>query len=307
MSKPYSARNTDTDNITINSNITDNILIYNNDRVNNKTEQIKLRRNLLQSGFQINNNNLDEDEIQVENDMQAPEQPNIPLINFQEAYNYFLQNTPNITSKPINRSSGGDGCCSCLSGKLPDNLNADKNILLNIRRIKYNMNNQIHFRILFTIYYFFTKKNCSKIGEHWQDIGLQSDDVETDLVTVGMLAPLQILYAIDEYPKFLFNLYQYLSVRQCELYFGVDLISFTKFILNMIETGDLDYNFNEYKNVTNIANEIFVGMAHHFSYEIQQYGNQNTLTIEFIVKTVQKISELKNQPSFFIKNHNKEV
>ena len=306
MSKPYSARYTETDNITFTSSNTDNMLFYNDDRVNNKTEQIKLRRNLLQSNFATNFENIDEDEIQVENDMQVPEQPNIPLIKYNEAYNYFLQNTPNITAKPVNQSSGGDGCCSCLSGKLPENLKAEKNVLLNLRRIKYDMNNQTHFRILFTIYYFFTKKNCPQIGEHWQDIGFQSDDVGTDLVTVGMLAPLQMLYAIDEYPKFLYNLYQYLSARKCELYFGSDLISFTKFILHMIENGLLD-NFNGNNNFTNLAHEIYVGMAHHFSYEIQQYGNQNPLTIEFIVKTVQNISELKSQPRVFITNHNKEV
>lgn len=301
------ASKTDIDNVTYSSATDSNMFFYDDNRNNSKAQQIKLRRGLLNTNYSIHNDNIEEKDIKLENDTLIPEQPKIPLITYKEAYNYFLKNIPNISAKPIKLNSNNDNCCSCLGGKLAANLKIEKYILLNLSKVKYDMNNDIHFRILFTIYYFFTKKNCSKVGEHWQDIGLQSDDVGTDLLTVGMLGPLQMLYAIDEYPKFLYNLYQYLALRQCELYFGTDMINFTKFTLNMMERGILDYNFNEYKQVTNITNEIYVGMAYYFSYEIQQYGNQNDLTIEFIVKTIQKISEMKNQPNSFIKNHNKEV
>ena len=306
MNRSISTRK-DIDNVTYSSTTDSNMFFYDDNRKNSKTQQIKLRRGLLNSNFVIPEINLEEKDIKKENDILIPEQPNIPLITYKEAYNYFLKNIHNISAKPIQKSSNNDNCCSCLSGNLSSNLKIEKYILINLSRVKYDMNNDTHFRILFTIYYFFTKKNCPKVGEHWQDIGLQSDDVGTDLLTIGMLSPLQMLYALDKYPKFLYNLYKYLSLRQCELYFGTDMINFTKFVLNMIERGILDYYFKEYNQVTNIANEIFIGMAYNFSYEIQQYGSKNELTIEFIVKTIQKISEIKNQPNYFIRNHNKEV
>ena len=57
MNTPNTARyrNDTTDQFTYNSNISFNSLIE--DRNNNRTEQIKLRRNLLQSNFQIKDPN----------------------------------------------------------------------------------------------------------------------------------------------------------------------------------------------------------------------------------------------------------
>ena len=63
MKRPNSSRytGTDGDNVTYNSNISasDNFLSLVDDRKNNKTEQIKLIRNLLQSSFQVRNMNDD--------------------------------------------------------------------------------------------------------------------------------------------------------------------------------------------------------------------------------------------------------
>ena len=94
MNTPNTARyrNDTTDQFTYNSNISFNSLIE--DRNNNRTEQIKLRRNLLQSNFQIKdpNDEISTPKIISENSSfinQAPEEPSIPLIAYPEAFNYF--------------------------------------------------------------------------------------------------------------------------------------------------------------------------------------------------------------------------
>ena len=293
-----SGRN-DVDSYTYNSNFSAASLI-DDDRKNNKTEQIKLRRNLLNSTFQtkVNNEEISTPKAISENSSiinRTPEQPTIQLITYNEAFTYFqsLMYTNQYTEE---KSSG---FCSCSSGKIKKK----KNFIKNISRIKYDENNNIHFRILFTIYYFFTKRNCEKEGEHWQDIGFQSDTPSTDLISVGMLGPLQILYGIDYYPHFYTELFKYLLMRKCELFFASNLLSLSKFSLNILERGILDSSVNDNDNLLNILNEIYVGMSYDYNNIIQVYGNSNILTIEFIVKTIQAISEKRIQTSYFLTNH----
>jgi len=306
MKKPNTSRNggTDTDNYTYNSNFSasDNFMSINDDRNNNKTEQIKLRRNLLNSNFQINKGKdeastpkMISEDSSINN--KEPEEPTIPLISYIEAFNYFQSlfyaNQPHmIQEKDTN-------CCSCSSS----NLIRQKNFILNLSRIKYDKQNNIHFRILFTIYYFFIKRNCTPEGEHWQDIGFQSDTPSTDLITVGMFGPLQLLYGINYYSNFYRNLFSYLLQRKCDLFFAVNMINLSKFCLNILERGIVEFNANDNDNLNLILNEVYVGMGYDYSNSIQQYGNSNILTIEFIVKTIQSISERRTEISHFRINH----
>ena len=44
-------------------------------------------------------------------------------------------------------------------------------------------------------------------------------------------------------------------------------------------------------------------MSYDYNNNIQNYGNSNILTIEFIVKTIQTISEKRTQTNYFLTNH----
>ena len=283
MKTPNNVRfSNDTDNITYNSN-TSGISLIEDEKNNNKTEQLKLRRNLLQTNYPIQNQEEASTPKAISENSSVinknPEQPLIQLITFKEAYNYFQSSV--LPSQSTGLNNGDSDCCSCESVKNKQ----QKNSILRLSRVKYDENNVIHFRILFTIYYYFTKRNCEKEGEHWQDIGFQSDTPGQDLISVGMFGPLQILYGIDTYPNFYSNLFQYLLMRKCDLFFAGNLISFSKFSLNILERGMLDNDDNN--NLFIVLNEIYVGMGYDFYNNIQTYGNSNTLTIEFIVKTIQ--------------------
>ena len=95
MKIPNSSRiQTDNDSLISDLNISnekdDNIFVKK--KLTNKTEQIRLKRNLLQSKYPIINNDL----IAQENDQSEnsiipdiPEELKIPLIYFKEAYSYF--------------------------------------------------------------------------------------------------------------------------------------------------------------------------------------------------------------------------
>ena len=291
MNIPNSSRlYTDNDSFSSNFNESD---IKEDFQNNNKTEQIRLRRNLLQSKFPIKDNeNVSPDNSLIDN---TPESPKIQLINFQEAYNYFISV---IFPNGMDNKKNND-CCSNLSKKTKN----EKLFTLSLKDIRYDENNNIHFRILYTIYYFFTKKNCGKVGDHWQDIGFQSDSPSGDLFTVGMLGPLQILYGIKKYPKLYSELFKYLLERKCDLYFMVNLLSLCKFSLNLVERNLLDDIVQENNNLFFYLNEIYAGMSVEYNKEIRNYGTNNILTIEYIVKTIQNISEMRTQVNYFINNH----
>lgn len=293
--------NTENDNLTSNSftsfDRTNSLIGQNN--INNKTEQIRLKRNLLESKFPYNNEELliqgnEPSEISII--AEVAETPIIPLINFNEAYNYFKSV---IFPNGINNKEK-DNCCSCSSEKTKN----EKIFIKSLSKIRYDQNNNIHFRILFSIFYFFTKRNCEKEGEHWQDIGFQSDAPNVDLITVGMFGPLQILYGIDRYNLLYTKLFKYLLQRKCNLDLMVNLLSMSKFSLNIIERDILDNFANQNNDLFIIINEIFVGMTYEYNSEIQNYGNNNVLTIEYIVKTIQNISRMRTQVNYFLNNHN---
>lgn len=293
--------NTENDNLTSNSftsfDRTNSLIGQNN--INNKTEQIRLKRNLLESKFPYNNEELliqgnEPSEISII--AEVAETPIIPLINFNEAYNYFKSV---IFPNGINNKEK-DNCCSCSSEKTKN----EKIFIKSLSKIRYDQNNNIHFRILFSIFYFFTKRNCEKEGEHWQDIGFQSDAPNVDLITVGMFGPLQILYGIDRYNLLYTELFKYLLQRKCNLDLMVNLLSMSKFSLNIIERDILDNFANQNNDLFIIINEIFVGMTYEYNSEIQNYGNNNVLTIEYIVKTIQNISRMRTQVNYFLNNHN---
>jgi hypothetical protein len=302
MKIPNSSRvNTENDSLSSNFNSSDmkNDLFLFNKNINNKTEQIRLKRNLLQSKYPIQNNDRTSSMNETsENSLIAkePEVPKVKLIDFKEAYNYFKSI---ICPNGINNQKNNN-CCSCSSEKIKK----EKLFILSLSRIRYDKNNDIHFRILFSIYYFFTKKNCEKEGEHWQDIGFQSDSPSPDLISVGMCGPLQILYGINKYPLLYTELFNYLLQRKCDLYYMVNLLSMCKFSLNMLERNLLDDIVKDKHDLFIVLNELYVGMGYEYKYEINNYGNNNILTIEYIVKTLKNISEMRTQINQFINNHN---
>jgi len=295
----------DTDSLTRSSLISldDNEinLIKSEHKKTTRTQQIKLRRGLLDSGRKEKSTKEKKDLNLIDINSiinKVPDKPNIQLITFQEANKYFesilLPNQNQTQKKPQKKEAF---CCDCSS----ENLNKQKYYIANLKAIKYDDKQDIHFRILFSIYYFFTKRNCTKRGEHWLDIGFQDINLTTDLISVCMYGPLQILYGITYYPNLFTNMFQFLLKRKCNLFYMNNLLSFCKFTYNDMEREVVDCG--EGKNLFVQLNEIFVGMSYAFFNDIKNYCIKNSLTIEFIVKTIQEISQKRTRTEDFLNNH----
>ena len=75
----------------------------------------------------------------------------------------------------------------------------------------------------------------------------------------------------------------------------VNLLSMCKFSYNLIERDLLDNFVDEQSDYFIFSNEIYVGMGYEYKREINEYGINNVLTIEYIVKIIQNISNLRNK------------
>ena len=198
--------------------------------------------------------------------------------------------------------------CSCLScNKIHPLIKSKKNLIACVTKIKYDDSNSIHLKILSTIYKFFTKENdCPKSGKHWEKIGFQSKTPASDLRSMGMVAPLQILYLICKYPKFSENLYELFVNKSCEWLFIVSLINLSNINYNLLKEDKLDKHFsvdNSENEVISVFNENFVGMVSVLDMDIRE--NDGEVTPEYIMKSIDKIRNMADNVDSFLWNAKK--
>ena len=104
--------------------------------------------------------------------------------------------------------------CDCFFNRIPQKIKTEKNLISCITKVKYDENNDIHYKMLSSIYCFFTdEKECPKSGKHWEKIGFQSKTPLSDLRSVGMLAPLQMLYFLCAFLLFLYLYINYFAPK----------------------------------------------------------------------------------------------
>ena len=219
-------------------------------------------------------------------------------INFKTAFSYFSSCEYKEEQELINqeaklyykKKSFIKRICECFYNNLPQNIKNEKNLLSCITKVKYDDNLEIHYKILSSIYCFFTsEKECPKSGNHWEKIGFQTKTPQSDLRSVGMLAPLQMLYFLCAYPSFSLSVYKFFSAKNCEWLFAVTLINITQICYHLLRDNYLDQFFKKNNEVVSIFNQLYVGII----YSLNQYleENNNSLTAEYVAECLEKIKK----------------
>lgn len=225
-------------------------------------------------------------------------------INFKTAFSYFSSCEYKEEQELINqekdlyqkKKSFIKRICECCFNRLPQNIKSEKNLLSCITKVKYDDNLEIHYKILSSIYCFFTnEKECPKSGEHWEKIGFQDKTPQSDLRSVGMLAPLQMLYFMCAYPSFSLSLYKLFVSQNSEWLFAVTLINITQICYHLLRDDYLDQFFKKNNEVVSIFNELYVGII----YSLDQYleETKNVLTAEYIAECLEKIKKRSSSSS----------
>ena len=225
-------------------------------------------------------------------------------INFKTAFSYFSSCEYKEEQELINQEKDLyqkkkrfiKRICECCFNRLPQNIKSEKNLLSCITKVKYDDNLEIHYKILSSIYCFFTnEKECPKSGEHWEKIGFQDKTPQSDLRSVGMLAPLQMLYFMCAYPSFSLSLYKLFVSQNSEWLFAVTLINITQICYHLLRDDYLDQFFKKNNEVVSIFNELYVGII----YSLDQYleETKNVLTAEYIAECLEKIKKRSSSSS----------
>ena len=126
-------------------------------------------------------------------------------ILFMDAKTYLLQNTSHTSSVP--RKQNGNFFSRFLdlfrsskasSQTLEFNRQCDQ--LLNLSKHPCDMNDRVHLRILYTIYRRLLNSTASfhaTTGTHWEEIGFQGINPETDFRATGLFSLFCLIYFVD--------------------------------------------------------------------------------------------------------------
>ncbi|KAE8619037.1 hypothetical protein XENTR_v10009574 [Xenopus tropicalis] len=129
------------------------------------------------------------------------------LISFNEALQYFQTADMSEYKKKIQpavRRSGLSLISHLLFGppRLSKELHAERDLVLAIAQCPLDSSQQVHIRVLQTIYKRLTgaRFDCPLYGSHWEQLGFQGLDPSTDLRAAGLLGLMHPLYMAME-PK----------------------------------------------------------------------------------------------------------
>lgn len=229
---------------------------------------------------------------------------NSETINFKTAFSYFssfeykeeqeiIDNELNLNKK---KKSFFKKICECFWNKLPQNIIKEKNLICCITKVPYDDNIEIHYKILKSIYLFFTnEKECPKKGNHWEKIGFQSKTPASDLRSVGMLASLQMLYFLCAYPSFSMSVYKLFMYKNYEWLFAVTLINITQICYHLLRDDLLDQFFLKKNDVVSVFNELYVGIIYNLNQYLEE--NKENLTAEYVGECIEKIKSHTNSSS----------
>ena len=217
-------------------------------------------------------------------------------INFKTALNYFSSLEYKEEQELIDQEKKNNQVkksflrklCDCFYNRLPQNIKTEKNLICCITKVSYDDSINIHYSILSTIYMFFTEeKECPKSGNHWEKIGFQTKTPQSDLRSVGMLAPLQMLYFLCAYPAFSSSVYKLFSSKNCEWLFAVTLINVTQICYVLLKDDFLDQFFKKSGEVVSVFNELYVGIIYNLNQYLEE--NKQNLTAEYVGECLDKI------------------
>jgi hypothetical protein len=229
---------------------------------------------------------------------------NSETINFKTAFSYFssfeykeeqeiIDNELSMNKKKKNIIKR---ICECFWNKLPQNIKREKNLICCITKVPYDDNIEIHYKILKSIYLFFTnEKECPKKGNHWEKIGFQSKTPASDLRSVGMLASLQMLYFLCAYPSFSMSVYKLFMYKNYEWLFAVTLINITQICYHLLRDDLLDQFFLKKNDVVSVFNELYVGIIYNLNQYLEE--NKENLTAEYVGECIEKIKSHTNSSS----------
>ncbi|XP_067401898.1 ELMO domain-containing protein 3 isoform X2 [Emydura macquarii macquarii] len=191
----------------------------------------------------------------------------MPLISFNEALQYFQTTDLSECRKKIQRTVRRRGLSAVAHfffgpPRLHQQLQGERDLALAIAQCGLDNNENVHMRILQTIYKKLTgsRFDCPRYGSHWEELGFQGMDPGTDLRGTGLLGLMQTLYFVMDsrtlpLARDIFKLSQHESQN---FPFCVMSVNITRIVVQALREERLSRECNRRQQVIAVLNDLYV-------------------------------------------------
>ncbi|NP_001072642.2 ELMO domain-containing protein 3 [Xenopus tropicalis] len=221
------------------------------------------------------------------------------LISFNEALQYFQTADMSEYKKKIQpavRRSGLSLISHLLFGppRLSKELHAERDLVLAIAQCPLDSSQQVHIRVLQTIYKRLTgaRFDCPLYGSHWEQLGFQGLDPSTDLRAAGLLGLMHPLYMAME-PKTLplaHDIFRLSQHHTQNFPFCIMSINITRICLQALREERVSKECNRRQQVFAVLNDFYVATFYHL-YHIWKTQNKTISDSGFVLKEVESFAK----------------
>jgi hypothetical protein len=176
--------------------------------------------------------------------------------------------------------------------------------LLNLTKYPCNMSDRIHIRILYTIYRRLTNSKeifYHILGSHWEEIGFQTSNPETDFRSTGLFSIFFLLYFVDSmYLPLAKQIYQFSHDQHQQFPFCCIGINLANILIKHLRQRNSRMNLRKLiheKTAENIAIDLSgkLFMALYFNFYLK--WKENEYTIEHTQQVLSELEQiLTNRP-----------
>ncbi|KAM4677678.1 ELMO domain-containing protein 3 [Discoglossus pictus] len=238
-----------------------------------------------------------------------------PLICFNEALQFFQ--TADLSEyrkriQPSVRRSGLSAITHLLFGppRLNKDLHAERDLVLAIAQCPLDNNQQVHVRVLQTIYKKLTgaRFDCPLYGSHWEQLGFQGLDPGTDLRAAGLLGLMHPLYMVME-PRTLplaHDIYRLSQHHTQNFPFCIMSINITRICIQALREERVSRECNRRQQVFAVLNDLYVAIFYYL-YHVWKTQNKTISDSGFILREIETFA--KRRPKDLLRqleNHLKE-
>ncbi|NWH70585.1 ELMD3 protein, partial [Piaya cayana] len=189
-------------------------------------------------------------------------------ISFNEALQYFQTADLSECRKKVQVTVRRQGLAALLHfffgpPRLQAQLHGERDLALAMAQCALDDNEQVHMRILQTIYRKLTRTRlgCPRYGAHWEELGFQGVDPGTDLRGTGMLGLMQLLYFVMDartLPLAL-EIFNQVTLTLLQSFpFCLMSVNITRLVIQALREECLSRECNRRQQVITVLNDLYV-------------------------------------------------
>ncbi|NXS40856.1 ELMD3 protein, partial [Balaeniceps rex] len=228
-----------------------------------------------------------------------------PPISFNEALQYFQTADLSECRKKVRATVRRQGLAALLHfffgpPRLQPQLQGERELALAMAQCGLDDNEQVHMRILQTIYKKLTRSRlgCPRYGAHWEELGFQGADPGTDLRGTGMLGLMQMLsFVMDSQTlplaREIFKLSQHETqapLRRLILLqnfpFCIMSVNITRIVIQALREERLSRECNRRQQVIAVLNDLYAA-AFLQLYRVWKWQHKTVADSGFLLKELE--------------------